>query len=726
MPGAHDPGNSDSSQTDAPCDRRHRRPGPWARPRPRHLPPGAARHARGAHRGGGRRQRRPGSFGERMVAEVSRSPAAPRIHLVNPRYAARSAGPAIRPSPTCRSRSTWCCSASPTRRSRSSSAWPPRRGDRSAVIFGGAYEVTAGAGRGLRGSGSPRTAHARPGWRCAAPAAWGSSTSPTGCGRSATSSRTRCPPGRSRWSPTPGRCSRRCCAATGRSASPWPSRPARSWSPPAADYLDYALSLPQTRVRRAAPGDHARPRAAAQVLAGGGRARTSRSCCSRSGASAAGAGHGGRALRRAGRRGRGLGGAVRRATASTGSSDLDELADTLELFARAPGGRGSRGRQAAGRPPGIATVHDSGLERALVADLADELGVPFAAIAPPPPSGSRAARPGPGARQPARRVGQAAATPSGSCPSRWRRSPTTRRSPPWRWPSTWSTSSTATSYPLAAERRRAAHRQAGRGADQHRRRGRPGGGGAAARGGDPGARGHPQRAARAASPARPRGPPGARRIPPLTIDAARRDYWVAGCWRGRSRTGPSLLDLLRDYGIAGGPGLPRPATGRRRGGGGAPRSATRWCSRPTSRRRAQVGRGRRRARPRDDPADLAAAYADLAARLGPRVLVCETAAPGTELALGIARDPMLGPLVVVGAGGVLVEVLRDRAVALPPVDPARARGSLDRLAGRPLLDGRPRRAARRPAGAVAGRSCAVSASSPSSSATGWRRSTSTR
>ena len=37
----------------------------------------------------------------------------------------------------------------------------------------------------------------------------------TGCAPSATSSRTRCPPGRSRWSPTPARCSPRCCAPAG-------------------------------------------------------------------------------------------------------------------------------------------------------------------------------------------------------------------------------------------------------------------------------------------------------------------------------------------------------------------------------------------------------------------------------------------------------------------------------------------------------------------------------
>ena len=48
---------------------------------------------------------------------------------------------------------------------------------------------------------------------------------------------------------------------------------------------------------------------------------------------------------------------------------------------------------------------------------------------------------------------------------------------------------------------------------------------------------------------------------------------------------------------------------------------------------------------------------------------------------------MLGPLVVLGAGGVLVEVLRDRVVALPPIDLARAERLVDRLACRPLLDG---------------------------------------
>jgi acetate---CoA ligase (ADP-forming) len=87
------------------------------------------------------------------------------------------------------------------------------------------------------------------------------------------------------------------------------------------------------------------------------------------------------------------------------------------------------------------------------------------------------------------------------------------------------------------------------------------------------------------------------------------------------------------------------------------------------------------------PAELAAAYADLSARLGPEVLVCASVPPGTELALGIARDPDLGPLIVVGAGGVLVETLADRAVALPPVDEQTARQMIAELRVARLLAG---------------------------------------
>jgi len=92
---------------------------------------------------------------------------------------------------------------------------------------------------------------------------------------------------------------------------------------------------------------------------------------------------------------------------------------------------------------------------------------------------------------------------------------------------------------------------------------------------------------------------------------------------------------------------------------------------------------------------VAAAYADLAARLGPTVSVQPEVPEGVEVALGLWRDPLLGPLVLVAAGGSLVELLAERSVALPPVDAGTASGLVSRLRlsellaghrGRPALD----------------------------------------
>jgi len=82
-----------------------------------------------------------------------------------------------------------------------------------------------------------------------------------------------------------------------------------------------------------------------------------------------------------------------------------------------------------------------------------------------------------------------------------------------------------------------------------------------------------------------------------------------------------------------------------------------------------------------------AAYLDLSERLGSEVVVAGQAPEGVELALGVVRDDQFGPLVLVAAGGVLVEVLDDRRLALPPLDAARARRLVDGLAARSLLDG---------------------------------------
>ena len=66
------------------------------------------------------------------------------------------------------------------------------------------------------------------------------------------------------------------------------------------------------------------------------------------------------------------------------------------------------------------------------------------------------------------------------------------------------------------------------------------------------------------------------------------------------------------------------------------------------------------------------AYDDLATRLGERVTVQRQVPPGVELCLGLVRDDLVGPLVLVAAGGALVEVIGQRRVALPPLDPTAA------------------------------------------------------
>jgi acetate---CoA ligase (ADP-forming) len=89
----------------------------------------------------------------------------------------------------------------------------------------------------------------------------------------------------------------------------------------------------------------------------------------------------------------------------------------------------------------------------------------------------------------------------------------------------------------------------------------------------------------------------------------------------------------------------------------------------------------------DDSPSLEDAYGDLERALGSQVTVSRMAPPGIEIAFGIVWDPQFGPLVLVGAGGVLVEVMKDRRLAMPPFDEARARAVIDRLEIRPLLDG---------------------------------------
>jgi acyl-CoA synthetase (NDP forming) len=69
------------------------------------------------------------------------------------------------------------------------------------------------------------------------------------------------------------------------------------------------------------------------------------------------------------------------------------------------------------------------------------------------------------------------------------------------------------------------------------------------------------------------------------------------------------------------------------------------------------------------------------------VLVQQMCGQGLELMLGVASDPVFGPVVVVGLGGIHVEVLGDVTFGLAPLSPAQAVAMLRRLRGFRLLEG---------------------------------------
>ena len=88
-----------------------------------------------------------------------------------------------------------------------------------------------------------------------------------------------------------------------------------------------------------------------------------------------------------------------------------------------------------------------------------------------------------------------------------------------------------------------------------------------------------------------------------------------------------------------------------------------------------------------DEITLRNAYRDMRERLGSAVTVAQMVdEPGVEMILGMTRDAQFGPLIMLGFGGIHAEVLRDVAFALPPFDAGTARRLVDRLRLRPLLN----------------------------------------
>ncbi len=84
---------------------------------------------------------------------------------------------------------------------------------------------------------------------------------------------------------------------------------------------------------------------------------------------------------------------------------------------------------------------------------------------------------------------------------------------------------------------------------------------------------------------------------------------------------------------------------------------------------------------------LRSAYREMAQRLGPEALIAPMAQEGVEMMLGVRTDPQFGPVVLIGFGGVYAETLKDVTFALPPFSVEHARRCVDRLQLRPLLDG---------------------------------------
>jgi acyl-CoA synthetase (NDP forming) len=68
-------------------------------------------------------------------------------------------------------------------------------------------------------------------------------------------------------------------------------------------------------------------------------------------------------------------------------------------------------------------------------------------------------------------------------------------------------------------------------------------------------------------------------------------------------------------------------------------------------------------------------------------LVSEMVSGGVECIVGVARDPAFGPVVTVGLGGVLVELIKDTVCGVAPISEAQAATMIARLKTYPLLAG---------------------------------------
>ncbi|HEX4399452.1 MAG TPA: acetate--CoA ligase family protein [Trebonia sp.] len=610
---------------------------------------------------------RPGSLGARMIAEVAKSPAAPRTYLVNPRYEKIGTervypGLADLPEPP-----ELALLAVPDAALAEQMGAAAQAGVRSVVIFGSAFDLH---GNSLRESIAATA-------RDAAMPVCGA-----GCMGFVNAARGLRAIGYVERDPLPAGP----VALVTHSGSVFSAllRTRRAFGftiavssgqelvTPAAAYARYALSLPETKVLalvleaiRDAPLLRDVLAAAAErdvpvvLLPAGASARGRTMVTAHSGALAAGDG------------------AWQALAAAYGVhrvGDLAELADTLELFCA--------GRRPRTTGRGLATVHDSGFERAHVTDVAADVGVEFAAIGAA--TRQRLAgvldpglEPGNpldvwGTGRDTRELFTAAMSALAADPAVGAVALAVDLVPEYdeddSYPQAALAVAAATdkpvavlaSVPAAIDQRAAARlRAAGVPVLESTRSGLL-------------ALRHLLAPRVAQQPAEPPPP-----------DVARRDRWAARLAGGAS--GAELLGLLRDYGI---PAAHAASASTLKEALAAAREigypVALKTGEPGIAHKTDVG-GVRLGIP--GPEALADAYADLAARLGPRVAVCQLVPPGPELIVGMARDPALGPLIVTGPGGVLAEFFPERTVALPPLTMAAAASSVSGLRFAEVLAG---------------------------------------
>jgi acyl-CoA synthetase (NDP forming) len=96
-----------------------------------------------------------------------------------------------------------------------------------------------------------------------------------------------------------------------------------------------------------------------------------------------------------------------------------------------------------------------------------------------------------------------------------------------------------------------------------------------------------------------------------------------------------------------------------------------------------------------DAESVRAGFAELTGRAAARVpaaridgvLVAPHVSGGVETILGMKRDPIFGPVIMFGLGGIFVEVLKDVALRLAPVDKQDALAMIAEIKGRAILEG---------------------------------------